>query len=249
MAWPRVRPNPAGIVHMTALPRTALAAALLLPVAACGGGTNQVNEVTTFEARAAYAIGQDVGNSLRSSGVELDFDALVQGLRDALDEVEQPLLDETGAMQAIQEFQMQAQQAMMAQQEAAGAENRAEGETFLAENATREGWMTTESGLQYRVVEQGDGPTPGPNDQVRVHYRGTFVDGETFDSSYDRGEPAVFGVGGVIPGWTEALQLMPVGSTYELAIPSDLAYGPNGPPAIGPDRTLLFEVELLEIVN
>jgi FKBP-type peptidyl-prolyl cis-trans isomerase len=139
MAWPRVRPNPAGIVHMTALPRTALAAALLLPVVACGGGTNQVNEVTTFEARAAYAIGQDVGNSLRASGVELDFDALVQGLRDALDEVEQPLLDETGSMQAIQEFQMQAQQAMMAQQEAAGAENRAEGEAFLAENATREG--------------------------------------------------------------------------------------------------------------
>lgn len=234
---------------MTSFSRSALALALVLPVAACGGGTNQVNEVTTFEARAAYAIGQDVGGSLRSSGVELDFDALVQGLRDALDEVEQPLLDQAGAMEAIQEFQMRAQQAQVAIQEEAGAANRAEGEAYLSENAAKDGVITTASGLQYRVIEQGDGPTPTLDDQVRVHYRGTFANGETFDSSYDRGDPAVFGVGNVISGWTEALQLMQVGSKLELVIPSDLAYGPNGPPAIGPDRMLIFEVELLGIEN
>jgi len=236
---------------MTSFPRSALALALAfaLPVAGCGGGTNQVSEVTTFEARAAYAIGQDVGNSLRSSGVELDFDALVQGLRDALDEVESPLLDEAGTMQAIQEFQTMAQQAQVALQEAAAAGNRTEGAAYLAENALKDGVITTATGLQYRVIEQGSGPTPTLDDRVRVHYRGTFANGETFDSSYDRGEPAVFGVGGVISGWTEALQLLQVGSKVELVIPSDLAYGPNGPPSIGPDRMLIFEVELLGIEN
>lgn len=222
-----------------------LAGSLLL--VACGG-ERTVRDLPTFEARAGYAIGQDVGSSLAGAGVQVDFDALVQGLRDALDERE-PLMTPDEAMGAIQEFQMQAQEAMMRQQEESSSGNQAEGEAYLAENATRDGVVTTENGLQYRVVTQGTGPTPTSDDRVRVHYRGTFIDGEEFDSSYSRGEPAEFGVTQVIAGWTEALQLMPVGSTYELAIPGELAYGPNGPPRIGPNRTLLFTVELLEILD
>jgi FKBP-type peptidyl-prolyl cis-trans isomerase len=119
----------------------------------------------------------------------------------------------------------------------------------MEENAQQEGVTTTESGLQYEVVEPGDGPTPGPQDRVRVHYRGTLIDGTEFDSSYERGEPAVFGLDGVIPGFSEGLQLMEVGSTYRFVIPGDLAYGPQGGGGgtIGPDETLVFEVELLGI--
>lgn len=223
---------------------TAAAAALALVTSACGSG--EVKELPTFEARAGYAIGKDVGGSLKSANVEIDFDALVQGLRDAL-EGREPLLDDEAAMAAIQEFQVAAQQSMMEAEESTAAENRAEGEAYLAQNASAEGVVTTASGLQYKVVTQGTGPIPTPENQVRVHYRGTFSNGETFDSSYDRGEPAVFGVTQVIAGWTEALQLMTVGSTYELVIPAALAYGSNAPPAIGPDRTLLFTVELLAI--
>lgn len=219
---------------------------LLLLAALAVACSDRPVSLDRFETRAAYAIGQDVGGSLASTGVELDLDAFMQGLRDALAEREGRLTPEE-TMTAIQEFQMRAQESMMARQEALGAANRAEGEAWLAQNATREGVITTASGLQYRVITQGDGEVPGPEDRVRVHYRGTFINGEQFDSSYDRGEPAVFGVSQVIPGWTEALQLMAVGSKLELAIPSDLAYGPNGPPAIGPNRTLLFEVELLGI--
>ncbi len=233
---------------MTKYTRLTTFSTLLLLGAGCSTGHPEVTELPEFESRAAYAIGQDVGGSLAGSGVTLDFDALVQGLRDALDERE-PLLDETEVMEAIQEFQVRAQEAMMAKEEEAASANQAEGESYLAEHGSREGVITTESGLQYRVLQEGDGATPGPQDRVRVHYRGTFVNGEPFDSSHDRGEPSVFSVSGVIPGWTEALQLMSVGSRIELVIPAHLAYGPQGPPMIGPNRTLLFELELLGIEN
>jgi FKBP-type peptidyl-prolyl cis-trans isomerase len=229
--------------RIAAIPTIAL---FLVALPACGGGDAEVTELTTPEARAGYAFGQDIGQSLADAGIPLDVDALVQGMRDAINERE-PLLSPEEAMQAMQDWQMRAQEQMMAQAESDAADNRAEGEAFLAENAQREGWTTTDSGLQYRVIEEGDGPTPGPQDRVSVHYRGTFIDGETFDSSYDRGEPAVFGVSEVISGWTEALQLMQVGGKLELAIPSDLAYGQQAPPQIGPNRVLLFEVELLGI--
>jgi len=178
--------------------------------------------------------------------VELDLDALFQGFRDALDG-SAPLMDELQVMQTMQEFQMRSQESLMRQAEESASANQAEAESYLAENAGRDGVVTTDSGLQYRVLEQGDGAVPGPTDRVRVHYRGTFINGEQFDSSYDRGEPAVFGVNQVIPGWTEALQLMQVGTRVELAIPGNLAYGPSGPPGFGPNRALLFEVELLGI--
>ncbi len=219
---------------------------LALLTSACAEGNERVTELSDFEERAAYAIGQDVGSSLADAGVELDFDALVQGLRDALEDGDS-LLDPQEMMEVVQEFQMRAQQAMAQREEGVAEENRAEGEAFLRENAERDDVVTTDSGLQYRFVTEGDGPVPGPEDQVRVHYRGTFIDGEVFDSSYERDEPAVFQVSQVIPGWTEALQLTPVGSTVEIVIPPNLGYGMSAPASIGPERTLLFEVELLGI--
>ena len=131
-----------------------------------------------------------------------------------------------------------------------GEQNRKLGEAYLADNAKRPGIVTTASGLQYEVLTQGDGPVPAATDQVKVHYTGRLIDGTVFDSSVERGEPATFGVTQVIPGWVEALQLMPVGSKWRLHIPSALAYGPNGAGGvIGPDATLIFDVELLEIVK
>ena len=135
-----------------------------------------------------------------------------------------------------------------AEQNEEATENKAKGEAFLAENGAREGVETTESGLQYEILETGSGPQPSVTDTVSVHYRGTFLDGSQFDSSYERGSPASFAVNRVIAGWTEGLQLMPVGSTWKLYIPSDLAYGDRGsPPLIGPGETLIFEVKLLDI--
>ena len=128
-----------------------------------------------------------------------------------------------------------------------GDKNLREGKAFLETNAKAAGVVTTPSGLQYTVLTEGTGPKPKPTDKVRVHYRGTLIDGKPFDSSYDRGEPAVFQLNQVIRGWTEGLQLMNVGSKYKFVVPSELAYGPQGPPAIGPNAVLVFEVELLGI--
>ena len=150
--------------------------------------------------------------------------------------------------ETMQAFQQQQMAKMQEEQAAAGAKNAEAGEAFLAENGKQEGVVTTDSGLQYKVVTKGDGAKPKADDLVSVHYKGTLLDGKEFDSSYKRGEPAEFGVNQVIPGWTEALQLMPVGSKWELVIPADLAYGPGGAGGdIGPNSTLQFEVELLEI--
>lgn len=147
--------------------------------------------------------------------------------------------EEMGA--AVQEFQQQ-----LAQE--AGESNRSEGETFLASNAERDGVTTLPSGLQYEVVQEGDGPKPAATDRVTVHYRGSLVDGTQFDSSYDRGEPATFRLDQVIPGWSEGLQQMNVGSIWKLYIPGELAYGPNPPPGpIGPNAALVFVVELIGI--
>jgi len=137
---------------------------------------------------------------------------------------------------------------MVAEMEALAAKNKAAGEAFLAENAKKEGVKVTKSGLQYKIIEEGEGPSPGPSDMATVNYRGTLIDGTQFDSSYDRGQPATFPVGGVIAGWTEALQLMKPGAKWQLFIPSDLAYGERGAGKdIGPNSTLVFDVELLSV--
>ena len=151
--------------------------------------------------------------------------------------------------QAGQRLVQRAEEEQRIRMEESGVENAAEGEAFLEANAVAEGVTVTDSGLQYEILEEATGPNPASTSQVRIHYRGTLIDGTEFDSSYSRGEPATFGVGGVIPGFGEGLQLMSVGSKYRFFIPSDLAYGANGAGgAIGPNSTLIFELELLEIL-
>jgi FKBP-type peptidyl-prolyl cis-trans isomerase len=223
----------------------AVAAAALL-FAGCSAAPEA--RLDTEDQQASYAIGLDMGSSLAPAQGMLDLPALMKGIEDALAEIE-PALDQETRQTALQAFSSRVREAQMARMEEEGAANREAGEAYLAENGAREGVTTTESGLQYEVLEEGDGPSPGPDDQVRIHYRGTLPDGTEFDSSYD-GEPVVFGVGGVIPGFSEGLQLMEVGSSYRFVIPSDIAYGPQGSGGvIGPDATLIFEVELFEIVE
>ena len=217
--------------------------------AAAPATTATVAALETSEQRLSYGIAYGLGQRMAADGIPLDQDAFGQGLSDALAGTEARLSQEEIAqeMQTYQEKAMAEREAAMA---AAGEANLAEAEKFLAENSAREGVVVTESGLQYEVVQAGEGALPGESDTVEVHYRGTLIDGTEFDSSYSRGQPVTFGVNQVIPGWTEALQLMPVGSKWKLAIPSDLAYGAGGAgQMIGPNAALLFEVELLSIAS
>lgn len=198
--------------------------------------------------KASYSYGYNLGHSLKAQGVDLDAQLIAKGLTDALSGGKSSM-SEQEMQECLQAFarQIQAKQAGMANK--AAAANKAEGERFLAQNKTKPGVVTTASGLQYKVLKQGNGPKPKAADKVTVHYEGKLIDGTVFDSSLKRGEPISFEVTGVIPGWTEALQLMPVGSTWQLFIPSNLAYGehprPGGP--IGPNAVLTFEVRLLKI--
>ena len=201
----------------------------------------------TQEKKVSYAMGLSLGDRFRTDAIKLDIDTFTQGLTAGSNDSERLMTAEEIA-ETMQAFQQQQMAKMQEEQAAAGAENATAGEAFLAENGKKEGVVTTDSGLQYKVVTKGDGAMPKADDLVSVHYKGTLLDGKEFDSSYQRGQPAEFGVNQVIPGWTEALQLMPVGSKWELAIPADLAYGPGGAGGdIGPNSTLQFEVELLEI--
>lgn len=206
-----------------------------------------VTQLNSFEEKISYVLGREIGNSFRESPVEIDFDIFIQGMRDTLKGRESLLdADETG--QIKQEFSRQVQERRQTQMAALSEKNRADGEAFLAANKNKEGVVTTESGLQYKVLKKGNGPKPQDNDRVTVHYRGKLLDGTEFDSSHKRGKPATFQVSGVIRGWTEALQLMNVGSEYRLFIPSDLAYGNRGAGRqIGPNAMLIFDVELLGI--
>lgn len=199
----------------------------------------------TIESQASYGIGLQVGQQLSESGLEgLVPEALLAGLRDAL-EGNQPVVPVDVVHRALREIHERADAVRRERQKALAVE----GEKFLEENRQREGVNSTESGLQFRVLTQGEGPVPSRKDHVRVHYTGKLIDGTVFDSSVARGEPAEFPVSGVIAGWIEALTLMPVGSKWELAIPYNLAYGERGAGAsIPPFSTLLFEVELLEIL-
>ena len=184
-----------------------------------------------------------IGPSLAPLKDDIDLDVLFQALRTAFDGGT-ALLSEQDAMAALQAY-------MGRKQQAAAEQNRADGAAFLASNRTQKGVMTTPSGLQYMVLRQGSGPRPMPRDRVRVNYEGKLLDGTVCDSSYERGQPAEFGLDQVIAGWTEGLALMPVGAKYRFWIPSDLAYGANGAPGgkIGPDATLTFDVELLGIAQ
>ena len=192
--------------------------------------------------KISYALGLSLGNNLLNSGIsELDYAKLAKGIQDVLEQ-NQPELSYQEAQQVINTF-------FEALQAKASEAAIATGKNFLAENAKRPEVVTLASGLQYEILTKGTGNIAKANDTVKVHYHGTLIDGNVFDSSVNRGEPATFGVTQVISGWVEALQLMPVGSKWKLFIPSDLAYGAQGAgQAIGPHTTLIFEVELLDIV-
>jgi len=209
------------------------------------GKTMTTPSFDTIESQASYGIGLQVGQQLRESGLEgLMPEALLAGLRDAL-EGNQPVVPVDVVHRALREIHERADAVRRERQKALAVE----GEKYLEENRQREGVNSTESGLQFRVITQGEGPIPSRKDHVRVHYTGKLIDGTVFDSSVARGEPAEFPVSGVIAGWIEALTLMPVGSKWELAIPYNLAYGERGAGAsIPPFSTLIFEVELLEIL-
>jgi FKBP-type peptidyl-prolyl cis-trans isomerase FkpA len=200
--------------------------------------------------QVGYLVGADVGRRLAPIADEIDLAVLMQGMRASL-EGAKPLLDEAEANAVRTAFSERISAKLQAQAAELGRRNTAEGEAFLAKHKLEKGVFTTPSGLQYRVLRQGSGQRPGPHDRVRVNYRGTLLDGTEFDSSYANGAPVEFGLVQVIPGWTEGLGLMPVGSKYKLWIPANLAYGEQGTPGgpVGPNATLVFDVELLAIPN
>jgi FKBP-type peptidyl-prolyl cis-trans isomerase len=221
------------------------------PATAAGADTQTApaaqSPFQTTKEKSSYAIGVSVGKTLQKDGFDVDPDVLMRGLKDTLSG-SKPLLTDDEARAALVELQKDAHERQEAKMKAAGEENKKEGDAFLAANKTKEGVVTLASGLQYKVETQGTGPKPLKTDTVECHYRGTLINGKEFDSSYKRGQPATFPVAGVIPGWTEVLQLMPTGSKYQVFIPSELAYAQRGAGAdIGPNATLIFEIELISI--
>jgi FKBP-type peptidyl-prolyl cis-trans isomerase FklB len=196
--------------------------------------------------RASYAIGVNLATNFKRQGVEVDPKALAAGLAEAV--AGKPALTEAEVRETLNNFDKEMRDKMEAKAKEAGPKNLKEGQDFLAANAKKEGVKVLPSGLQYKVIKSGTGKTPKAADSAKVHYHGTLIDGTVFDSSVQRGEPISFPVGRVIPGWTEALQLMKEGDKWQLFIPSDLAYGPNGAGGpIGPNSVLIFEVELLAV--
>jgi len=197
--------------------------------------------------KVSYVIGTNIARSLKNIKDEIQMDILINGMKDQFNE--KPLkLDGEEANTIMRDFSMKIKNKQEEQNKLIAEQNLEKGKIFLEQNKNVNEVVTTESGLQYLVLQKGEGPKPEQTDKVKVHYRGTTIDGNEFDSSYKRGNPAVFPVTGVIKGWTEALLLMNVGSKYKLFIPSDLAYGENGAgPKIPPNSVLIFEVELIEI--
>jgi len=203
----------------------------------------------TDNEKQSYAMGMNLGMGLRHQGMTLDPALVARGMKDAMSGGKTVLTEEE-ARTVIQKLQGDVRQKMEAKAKEDGASNKKAGEDFLAANKTKEGIVALPSGLQYKILTAGTGPKPATTDTVSCNYRGTLTNGKEFDSSYKRGQPASFPVSGVIKGWTEALQLMPVGSKWQLFIPPDLAYGDRGAGQdIGPNEALIFEVELLSIAE
>jgi FKBP-type peptidyl-prolyl cis-trans isomerase FklB len=227
---------------------TAAKAPAAKPQASTAGAANKpVATLDTETAKTSYALGMNIAHTVKMQPLELDQNAFVQGMRDVLAGGKTLLTeDEMAAALTVLQNQMTAKAAEEAKK--MGEENKTQGEAFLAANKTKEGVVTLPSGLQYKIITAGTGPKPTTADTVICNYRGTLLDGKEFDSSYKRGQPATFPVARVIKGWTEALQLMPVGSKWQLFIPPDLAYAERGAGSdIGPNSTLIFEVELISI--
>ncbi len=235
-------------------PTTALLCAALAAVTATQA--QEVKPAQPAEAAAAapttvpmdkvsYFIGRNFGDQFKNQGIAIDTAALMEGIKSGM-AGEKPKYTQEELMAAMQAFE----NSMREKEASRGNEAKAKGEKFLADNKAKKGVTTTASGLQYEVIKAGDGPKPVPTDRVNVHYHGTLIDGKVFDSSVERGMPITFGVQEVIKGWTEALQLMPVGSKWRVYIPSTLAYGEQGAGGdIGPNEALIFDVELLGIVK
>ncbi len=214
---------------------------------ACQGNTQEKISIKTFKDSVSYGIGMNIGRDIKHQSIDVDPSVLAQGIKDAMGDGKTLLTDEQvqSCMTSLQKIMMDKQQT---KNKELGDKNLKEGQAYLEANKKKDGVQVTADGLQYRVIKAGTGPKPTASQTVSVHYRGTLIDGTEFDSSIKRGQPAEFPVNGVIKGWTEALQLMPVGSKWELVIPPELAYGPNGAGAsIGPNAVLIFEVELLAI--
>jgi len=210
--------------------------------------TQEDSALETTDQKISYGMGLVLGQRMRNDLPDLKMDQFLQGFQHGNSGDEsQARLSQEEIQEALMTYQQQLQEQQASKVEELASKNKEAGEAFLAENAEKEGVETTDSGLQYEVIEEGDGEKPAAEDSVKVHYTGELLSGEVFDSSRERGEPVTFKLEQVIPGWTEGLQLMPEGSRYKLYIPADLAYGQGGNQRIGPNETLIFDVELLEI--
>lgn len=200
-------------------------------------------QLTNLKDKISYIIGRDMAANLQKQGIEVEAEAFVQGMKEAM-AGKPSVLSQTEVQQAMMALQQEVSQ----RQQSKSSGNKQAGEDFLAQNKNKEGVKTLPSGLQYQILEPGKGKSPSKTDNVTTHYHGTLIDGTVFDSSYERGQPATFPVNGVIAGWTEALQLMQEGAKWRLFIPSNLAYGSRGAGSdIGPDSTLIFDVELISV--
>ena len=205
-------------------------------------------KLETTDQKVSYGMGMVMGEHMGNDLPELQMEQFLQGIKHGHSgDQEQTRMTREEVQSALMAYQQEMQSKASEQQQELAKKNLEAGQTFLAENADRDGIQTTESGLQYEIIEEGDGESPSAEDKVKVHYTGELISGEVFDSSRERGEPVTFGLNQVIPGWTEGLQLMTEGSRAKLYIPADLAYGPGGNQRIGPNETLIFDVELLEI--
>lgn len=230
--------------------KTLLALAMAGLVAGCStpAETPSNPELDSNDQKVSYGMGLVLGERMGNDLPNLQMDQFLQGIQHGHEgDEESKRMSREEIQQALMEYQKTLQEQQSQQAEELASKNREAGEAFLAENAEREGVTTTESGLQYEILEEGQGEQPGSTDTVRVHYTGELLSGEVFDSSRERGEPVTFALNQVIPGWTEGLQLMNEGARYKLYIPSDLAYGPGGNRVIGPNETLVFDVELLAV--
>jgi FKBP-type peptidyl-prolyl cis-trans isomerase len=204
-------------------------------------------DITTEKGKISYVLGMDIAQSLKQMDTEIDLASFTKGVSDQLGGA--PMITEEDAFKIKQEFSQKKQQEMIQKRTELAEKNKQEGPAFLEANKAKSGVKVTESGLQYIVITEGKGAKPVDSDRVKVHYKGTLIDGSEFDNSYSRGEPVTLPVQGVVPGWTEALKLMNVGSKYQVFIPSDLGYGERGAGMkIGPHAVLVFEMELIEIL-
>ncbi len=219
----------------------------LIGLLGCQADKEKKIVLETQKQKVSYSIGLDIGRNLKQGEIDIDVEALGRGIKDAVSD-STPLLTEAQIQETMQKFQQEMIDKQSQSANLAGEKNTQEGETFLAENAKKEGVITLPSGLQYKVIKAGTGKKPKRTDKVTAHYRGTLIDGTEFASSYKLSEPASFSVDDMITGLTEGLQLMPVGSKWQLFIPPNLAYGPRGAGnAIGPNAALIFDIELLAI--